>query len=374
MISIGVDAHKGMHVALAVDAAGQVRERKDISNSAEGWEELAAWARDLGPERRWGIEGAWNYGRVLAQHLVAAGELVHEINTRWTARGRRQARHTGKTDARDAEAIALLVWREGATLPRVEADDATAVLDVLVTQREAAQAEATRLRNQAHALLLQVDPAYRAHLPALTTEEGIAALEGYEAAQPGLLPETRALAIRLLGQRLRLTLTQADELKAQIEARARATVAPLTRLKGVSALTAGSLAAILGPGRRFRTDADLALYAGVAPLEASSAGRVRHRLNRGGDRRVHAIVYRIAVTQLRSFPPAQVYVARRISEGKTKREAIRALKRDIVRAVWRLWQECVPPAMQSTHPQAARPVSPEARPRRSRPASGGAAA
>jgi len=305
---------------------------------------------------------------------VAAGEVVHEINTRWTARGRRQARHTGKTDARDAEAIALLVWREGATLPRVEVDDVTAVLDVLVTQREAALAEATRLRNQAHALLLQVDPTYRAHLPALTTEEGIAALEGYEAATPGLLPETRALAIRLLGQRLRLTLTQVDALKGQIEAHARATVAPLTRLKGVSALTAGSLAAILGPGRRFRTDADLALYAGVAPLEASSAGRVRHRLNRGGDRRLNAIVYRIAVTQLRSFPPAQAYVARRISEGKTKREAIRALKRYIVRAVWRLWQECVPAATHSAHPQAARPVSPEARPRRSRPASGGAAA
>jgi len=66
VISIGVDAHKGLHVALAVDEAGQVRGRKDISNSAEGWAELAAWARDLGPERRWGIEGAWNYGRGLA--------------------------------------------------------------------------------------------------------------------------------------------------------------------------------------------------------------------------------------------------------------------------------------------------------------------
>jgi transposase len=117
---------------------------------------------------------------------------------------------------------------------------------------------------------------------------------------------------------------------------------PLIRLKGINALTAGMLAAILGPGRRFPTDADLALYAGVAPLEVSSAGRVRHRLNRGGNRQLNAILYRIALTQLRSLPAAQDYVARRLSEGKTEREALRALKRYIIRTIWRLWQECVP--------------------------------
>jgi transposase len=113
------------------------------------------------------------------------------------------------------------------------------------------------------------------------------------------------------------------------------------RMTGVQALTAATLAVILGPGRRFRTDADLALYAGVAPLEVSSAGRVRHRLNRGGNRQLNVILYRIALTQLRSLPAAQTYVTRRMSEGKTKREAIRALKRHLVRAIFRLWQECL---------------------------------
>jgi hypothetical protein len=79
----------------------------------------------------------------------------------------------------------------------------------------------------------------------------------------------------------------------------------------------------------------------VAPLEASSAERVRHRLNRGGNRQLNAIVHRIAVTQARCSPPAQAYLARRVSEGKTKREARRALKRFIARAIWRRWQECV---------------------------------
>ena len=80
----------------------------------------------------------------------------------------------------------------------------------------------------------------------------------------------------------------------------------------------------------------------MAPLEASSAGKVRHRLNRGGNRRLNSILHRIAGTQARSSPQAQAYLQRRISEGKTKREALRALSCYIARAVWRLWRECHP--------------------------------
>ena len=127
---------------------------------------------------------------------------------------------------------------------------------------------------------------------------------------------------------------------AQIRQRAQARFLPLTRLCGVSLLTAGALAGILGPGYRFRTDAQLAAFAGVAPLEASSAGRVRHRLNRGGNRRLNAILHRIAVVQARCSPTARAYLARRVAEGKSHREAIRALKRFLVRAIWRAWQTC----------------------------------
>ena len=341
MLTIGVDAHKSVHVAVALDAAGQVCGQWQGANSTAGWTELAAWAQRLGDERQWGIEGAWNYGRGLAQHLVAIGERVYDINPRWTAQERRRARNRSKSDWRDAQAIALYTWREGAALAAVVGEDATAVLEVLVNQRQAAVAEATRLRNQAHQLLLQADPAYRARLPALTTPQGISALESYQAPGPGMLHETLATALRMLGQRLRLAVEQATQLQQQIEAQARVRFSPLLQLKGVKALTAGMLAVILGPGQRFRTDADLALYAGAAPLEVSSAGRVRHRLNRGGNRQLNAILYRIALTQLRSLPAAQAYVARRLSEGKTKREAIRALKRHLVRVLFGLWRECL---------------------------------
>jgi len=340
LIIIGVDAHKRVHVALAVDEAGREIGDWRGPNSADGWISLAQWALSLGTERRWGIEGAWSYGRGLAQHLVALGEVVYDVNPRWTALGRRSARKPGKTDQLDARAVALFVRQEAPNLPRVHSEDETALLDLLTTERESAVGESTRLRNQIHALLMQVDPEYQTRLPALTSHAGLDALQSYQSPVPGALQEERAAAIRRVARRLQLASLEANELKERIKRLAEASFSPLTRLCGINLVTAGTLAAILGPGNRFASDAQLAAYAGVAPLETSSAGLVRHRLNRGGNRRLNAVLYRIVLTQAHHLPQARAYIERRASEGKTRREAHRALRRFVIRAIWRLWQEC----------------------------------
>jgi transposase len=314
---------------------------------------LHQWATTFAGSRQWGIEGAWNYGRGLAQYLVAEGETVYEINPRWTAQRRRKARKPAKSDHLDAHAVAQLVREDSNTLPRVTADDETAILDLLVSEREGALAEATRLRNQIHQLLLQIDPEYKAHLPSLKTQAGLRVLTNYTTTSQHALNQQRAAVIRRTAERLDLALRQAKELADKIRSRAQAHYSPLTQLSGVNLLTAGALAGILGPGRRFLTDAQLAAHAGVAPLEASSAGRVRHRLNPGGNRRLNAILYRIALTQARCCGAAQAYLARRQAEGKTRREAIRALKRYLVRAIWRLWQECLSKSAQQACPKQA---------------------
>ena len=340
MITIGVDAHKSVHQALALDDAGTVLGHWRGANTADSWQRLLAWAQTFPGACQWGSEGAWHYGRGLAQLLVAQGETVFEVNPRWTAERRRSARKPGKSDRLDAHVVAKLVRDESPTLPRVAAEDESAVLDLLVTEREAALAEATRLRNQLHQLLLQSDPDYKSHLPSLTSAAGVQAVETYPTPISSPLDQQRAAAIRRLAHRLRLVLEQAALMEHEICALAEAHYLPLTQLAGVQLLTAGALAGILGPGQRFRSEAQLAAYAGVAPVEASSAGSVRHRLNRGGNRRLNAILYRIAVTQSRSSPEAQAYLARRKAEGKTWREAMRALKRSLIRAIWRLWQQC----------------------------------
>lgn len=341
MITIGVDAHKSMNAALAIDDAGKEVGAWEGPNTESSWQSLAAWAAGLGEVRQWGIEGAWGYGRGLAQHLVVSGELVYEINARWTALRRRSAHKSGKTDQLDAHAIALFVRQEGVDLPRVLLEDETTVLELLTAQRESAQAEANRLRNQIHALLLQVDPEYKFHLPAVNSKAGLEALRDYAPPFANPLQAERARVIRRLAERLALALLHEEELAVEIREVAKVRFAPLTKLCGINLLTAGRLAAILGPGNRFASDAQLAAYAGVAPLEASSAGKVRHRLNRGGNRRLNHVLYFIVLTQAHHHPGAQTYLARRVAEGKSRREAHRALKRFIVRAIWRLWQECL---------------------------------
>ena len=84
-----------------------------------------------------------------------------------------------------------------------------------------------------------------------------------------------------------------------------------------------------------------AVLLSTSPLEASSSGLTRHRLNRGGNRKLNSVIYRIALTQAHFQPNAKTYIERRVSEGKTRREAHRCLRRYIARAIWRLWQECL---------------------------------
>ncbi len=150
MHSIGVDAHKRVHAAVALDAAGQSLGRRRVANSTAGWRELLTWAAALGggdAPRRWGIEGAWGYGRGLAQHLVAAGESVSEVSPRWTAEARKRARKPGKSDVLAALDVARLVLQDAAALPVVAAEDETAVLDLLTAERDAVLADATRVRS-----------------------------------------------------------------------------------------------------------------------------------------------------------------------------------------------------------------------------------
>lgn len=340
MITVGVDAHKRVHVAVALDERGRRIGEWGGANSKEGWAECERWLVELGDERLVGIEGSGSYGKGLAQHLVACGEAVYEVNSRLTAEGRRRSRRQGKSDALDAEAIARVVQREGERLPRVQREGVSEILALLVKEREALQAEATRTRNQLHVALLEDDPEYKARVGKLTSKAAIARLCDYESVRSDAMGAVLRGSIRRHAQRLGRLMEEIKQLTEEIQQRAAVHYAPLEEIRGVKSLTAGMLGGILG-ARHFESEAQLAAYAGVAPLEASSAGHVRHRLNRGGNRQLNAIVYRIAIAQLRHPGQARDYVSRKMTEGKTKREAIRALKRYITRAIWKQWQRCV---------------------------------
>ena len=167
--------------------------------------------------------------------------------------------------------MALWTLREANSLPPVELDDCTAKLDLLVGQPDRAVAESTRLWNQIHSLLLQLDPEYKKGLPSLRSRTGSLLLCNYQTRSLEPLQQQRAAAVQRLAQRLCLAMEHVKELEHQIRKQVESRFAPLMRIGGIGSLTAGALAGILGPGRRFTTDSQLAAYAGAAPLEASSA-------------------------------------------------------------------------------------------------------
>jgi len=339
VIWIGVDAHKRLHEAIALAEAGAVGSRR-IANDPKDWSALLDWARQW-PERVWAVEGAWYLGRGLAQFLAEQGEEVHEVSGRWTAQRRRGMRRPGKSDRLDAHSVAMLLREERATLPRVHAEDDELASVQLWSRLEAEFSEdRTRLLNRLHNLLLLCDPGYAAGLPGLTTKAGITAARSYVA--PGSRPvaRERERAVRATAEQIALLDDQIAELRRKLERASKDSFRPLRAIKGIGAQITCTIIAELGAPRPGFGDEQLAALAGVAPLEASSAGATRHRLNRGGNCRLNLALHRVVLTQARTYGPALTYLARRRAEGRTPREARRALKRLICRRIIQAWRAC----------------------------------
>lgn len=343
MLTVGIDAHRRMLVVVVVDERGQELRHCQVRNTAAHWAEVLVQVEELSPDapRQWGIEGSGHQGRGLAQMLVGQHEVVYEVNPRLTAQSRARSRRPDKSDQDDARAIARVLVQEAEQLPRIQPADATTPLAILTRERQTLQADIIRNRNRLHAELVPIDPEYRHVLPKLTTQAGLDAILAWDDRGLGIAQRTQLQVVQRRAARLRALMRDREMVSTQIQDLSRPLCEPLTRLVGIGDLHAGMLAGYLGPGQRFATEAQLARYVGVAPLETSSAGRIRHRLNRFGHRQLNAIIHRIALVQAQHYAPAQRYLARRQAEGKSWREAIRALKRYIVRAIWHAWTQCL---------------------------------
>ena len=178
----------------------------------------------------------------------------------------------------------------------------------------------------------------------MTSPAGVGACQRYVVPGAGTLARAREQAVRQLAAQLALLARQERELRAALDRAVRTRFAPLTEIVGVGTVVAAGLIAEMGAPRPGFGDAQLAAMAGVAPLEASSAGGVRHRLNRHGNRRLNRLVHQVAVVQARCYAPARAYLERRRHEGRTARESRRALKRYLIRRIWRQWHACWLPA------------------------------
>lgn len=328
MRAVGIDTHKATLAACAIDEVGQPLAEATFANDGAGFTGLIAWLRDLDVARV-GLEGSAGYGAAAARFLLAAGVSAVEVPPQLSHRERLRTRRAGKSDPGDALAIARVTLREP-DLPPVRLPDASRELQLLVEAREDLVAEATRTRNRLHADLVVLVPGYgdaAANLVADTHRRTAARLLRR---LPGVQAE---LARDRLSRLARLTL-EVRTLERRIEGLV--ATHPLRTLPGAGALITAKLVGETGDVRRFRSADAFAMLAGVAPIPASSGQTQRMRLNRGGNRQLNRALHGIALAQVRTYPPAQAFIARKRAEGKSWREALRALKRHLARVVFRL--------------------------------------
>jgi transposase len=333
MTAIGIDTHKATLAACAIDELGRAIGEATFANDPAGHGAFIAWARSIAPDATIGIEGSSSFGASLARSVERAGLAVREVPPHLSRVERQRTRRPGKSDPGDALAIARVTARE-TNLPPIRLPDRTSELRLLLEAREDLVGEATRVRNRLHAHLLVLTPGYGgtvANLVAARHRSTVGRLLRRDTAVQAEL--ARALLVRLAHLE-RETGALTRRIGALVDGH------PLLGLPGAGPITVARLIAEVGDVRRFRSADAFAALAGVAPIPASSGQIQRMRLNRGGNRQLNRAFYVIAVTQSRFHPPAKAYVARRMeADGKTWREAIRALKRQLVRPVFRLLVE-----------------------------------
>src|SRR5215210_2720387 len=349
MIVLGADAHKRSHTIAAVSATtGELLGEQTVQVGARGFAALLAWARGLGGERVWAIEDCRHVSGSFERFLIGRGERVLRVTTKLMAASRRNVRDRGKSDSIDAVAVARAALREGLdALPAAHLDGPELDLRLLVDHRERLIRQRVALNNT---LLWHLHDLW----PELVLPGGALFSKKWSTRIARRLARAeQTMRVRIARDELRRLreLTQAvRQLEREITALVTQIAPQLLDQPGFGPLIAAKLVGEIAGAQRFATAAKLARAAGVAPIPASSGNTQRQRLDQGGNRQINAALHRVIITRARCHQPTRDYIERRRNEGKSTREAIRCLKRYLVRHVWRLLQPPRPLPETTPHP------------------------
>jgi transposase len=337
MIVIGVDTHKRSHTLVALDATtGAERGQLTIPASADGTLKALRFAAALDGEPVWAVEDCRHVSGRLERELLASGDRVVRVAPGLTETSRRATRQPGKSDPIDATAIARAALREGIdTLPVAFLDEQAHEIRVLNDYRRQLVSERVRLINRLRWHLVQIAPEIEAQIkPAALIGPRIRAKVARQLARLPRSPQLRVAKAIL--KRVCENYREENELLAELEALIEAHSPALLAERGCGPVTAAIIIGHTAGAKRFPTDACFARHTGTAPIPASSGNTQRHRLHRGGDRQLNHAIHIIALSRARTDPATRAYLDRRHNEGKTKKEALRCLKRHLARHIWRL--------------------------------------
>jgi transposase len=341
-VMIGIDPHKGSHTAVALDDREQPLSELRVRSAANQLERLVEWAAPFA-ERTWAIEGAGGLGYLLAQQLVAAGERVVDVQPKLAARVRLLATgSTNKNDPNDARSVAVAALRSP-DLREVQAEDHAAVMKVWAKRHRDLSRHHNRVACRLHSVLCDLVPGGIAG--EISPAQATRLLDDIEP-QDAVAAARHELALELVADLVRLD-TQRRDARRRITAAVTASETTVTELFGVGPIIAATVIGDVDDISRFPTRDHFAAYNGTAPIEVSSGGRRKvFRLSRRGNRRLNHAIHMAAVTQIRfRHSPGRAYYDRKIVEGHSGKEAIRALKRRISDALYtRLRHDAQQPA------------------------------
>jgi transposase len=329
-VVIGVDPHKRSNTALVLDARETVLARQRFDNDRDGHRELKKWARQW-RSRTWAIEGARGVGLGLAQRLAAEGEHVLNVPAKLSARVRALGGGSGrKTDDTDAYAVAVAGLR-GHDLEVVEVDDLVTILKLMSDRRQQLVEARIAAVNRLHQQLQDLLPGGASRrLTVAKARELLSSVRPRD--QVGKARKQLALEhvadVAALDAKLKT-------IKAQVIEVLKEHPTAVQDIRGLGAVTTALIIGEVGDVRRFPSKHHFASYTGTAPIDASSGDHVRHRLNRGGNRRLNFALHICALVQTSHPGPGPDYYQRKLAAGKSPMEAMRCLKRRLSDVVFR---------------------------------------
>ncbi len=331
----GADTHSQTHHVAVLDAAtGSLLADRQFPATTAGYRAILTFIATFGHLTRFGVEGTNSYGAGLSRFLHEAGHDVREV----IRPNRAERRLRGKSDPLDAVTAARVALSEDDLPTPKSSDGPVESIRVLTMVRDSAIKARANVLRQIGMILVSAPATQRESLQGLREKALLRTLRRSRPADPltGVEPAT-ATALRRLARRHEHLTEEIDETTEQLRALVAHVNPGLLAAPGVGVVTAAQLLITGGDNpHRITSKAAFAAISGVSPIPASSGKINRHRLNRGGDRRANNAIHTIALVRMAMDPRTKAYIAKKTAEGKTKREAIRCLKRHIANEVFTL--------------------------------------
>jgi transposase len=331
----GVDTHKDLHVATVVDERDRVLETRSFATTRQGYRQMLVWMSSFGNLRRIGIESTGSYGAGLMRYMLEAGIEVMEVTTP----DKNDRRRRGKNDDLDAQNAAHAAFARKRTVTPRSRDGMVESLRVLTVCRKTAVAARRVALQMIQTTIVSAPDALRELLRSMTRMQLVRTLAAWRPDMTAYREVEAAYRISLksLARRYLELHDEIADLDTMISAIVDDLAPQLVERNSIGYTGAAQLLLTAGDNpERLRSEASFAALCGVSPVPASSGKTIRHRLNRGGDRAANSTLHIIAIGRLRTDPTTKAYIARRITEGHSKLDAIRILKRYIAREVFHI--------------------------------------